>query len=83
MPRLRDSLIQLNAERYGRVFPDPTGPARAPIVIPNPPVSPAHLTASTVMISSLPAIATTVDGITRQFYAHPTVPTRRLMVSSQ
>jgi hypothetical protein len=38
---------------------------------------PAHLTQSTVMISSLPAISTIVDGTTRQFYGGRGLPTRR------
>jgi hypothetical protein len=40
---------------------------------------PANLTPSTVMISSMPVIATTVDGITRQFYRYGGLPTRRLI----
>ena len=51
-------------------------PAPPPILTPS---LPADLTLSTVMISSLPGIATNVDGITRQFNGRGTVPTRRLI----
>jgi hypothetical protein len=42
---------------------------------------PSHLTRSPVMISSLPAISTNVDGITRQFYNPRGLPSRRLSQS--
>jgi hypothetical protein len=49
---------------------------------PAPPLTPVHppdLSPSTVMISSLPGIATNVDGVTRQFNGRGTVPTRRIV----
>jgi len=48
-----------------------------PIATPIIPHLPAHLVQSPVMISSLPAISTQVDGVTRQFYNTGRVPTRR------
>jgi hypothetical protein len=42
-----------------------------------PPDLPQHLKLSPVFISSLPAMSTDVDGITRQFYGKTIVPTRR------
>lgn len=55
---------------------------RVQVSLPTPP--PEHLSQSTVMISSLPSIATTVDGITRQFYSSRTLrlPVRRLSLPS-
>jgi hypothetical protein len=54
-------------------------PGQGPVAIATPvlPQVPAHLIQSTVMISSLPAISTVVDGITRQFYGARGLPTRR------
>jgi hypothetical protein len=54
----------------------PVQPAPVP---PIPTPLPAHLVPSSVMISSLPALGTDVDGITRQFYPNNN-PTRRLVV---
>jgi len=73
MPSLKDSLVSLNPDRYQ------PAQSEAPPAIQNAPIQPAHLTPSTVMISSLPAIATDVDGITRQFYRKGGLPTRRLI----
>jgi len=44
-----------------------------------PPDQPAHLKLSPVFITSLPAMSTDVDGITRQFYGR-VVPTRRSLL---
>jgi hypothetical protein len=52
----------------------------APIATPILSQIPVHLTQSPVMISSLPGIATVVDGITRQFYGGARVPTRRVIL---
>jgi hypothetical protein len=73
MPSLKDSLVTLDSGRY-----QPASGAALP-AMQNPPILPAHLVASTVLISSLPSIATDVDGITRQFYRYGGLPTRRLM----
>ena len=73
MPSLKDSLVTLNPNRY-----QPAQSDRTP-AIQNPTIQPAHLMSSTVMISSMPVIATTVDGITRQFYRYGGLPTRRLI----
>ena len=77
MPTLRDSAVPLDPAAYRQITPVTTAPAVAPQ---NAPAQPAHLTRSAVMISSLPSIATTVDGITRQFYGAGNLPTRRLML---
>jgi hypothetical protein len=56
-------------------------PAR-PVGMPTPaPPLPTNLSQSTIMLSSLPSIATNVDGITRQFYGTGrNLPTRRLIL---
>jgi len=46
----------------------------------HPPATPEHLQQSTIMISSLPSIATSVDGVTRQFYGSGNLPKRRLIL---
>jgi hypothetical protein len=51
----------------------------APIKPPLPPEPPQHLKLSPVFISSMPAMSTDVDGITRQFYGRPNLPTRRVI----
>lgn len=74
MPRLRDSAIDLPAEFHGAarsIEPPPT-------INQHPPVLPPHLGVSSTMISSLPAISTSLDGPTRQFYRRISVPTRRI-----
>lgn len=77
MPSLRDSLIAIDPARYKPVS---QGPARAPVVNRPAPPLPPHLSRSVVMISSMPTIATNVDGITRQFYGiRGGLPTRRLI----
>lgn len=78
MPSLRASAIELPSNRYRKIDPiqrgtDPTG--FRPGLPPEPPIA---VRRSSVMISSLPSIATDVDGIARQFYGGPNVPTRRL-----
>jgi hypothetical protein len=75
MPSLRDSAIQLDSDRYRAVSPS----AQADIIQHAPAVS-AFLTKSPVMISSLPSIATSVDGIVRQFYGIRNLPQRRLIL---
>lgn len=70
MPNLRDSAIKLDPAKYQPV----------PTMVPPAPVIPAHLQQSSVMISSLPSISTSVDGIIRQFYGGARVPTRRLIL---
>ena len=57
-----------------------TPTAGRPIATPIISQIPVHLAQSTVMISSLPGIATVVDGITRQFYGGARVPTRRVIL---
>jgi len=75
MPSLQASAVELNPERYTPATV-PTQ-AQAPH---NAPLMPDHLLQSSIMVSSLPAIATSVDGITRQFYGSGRFPTRRLIL---
>jgi hypothetical protein len=80
MPSLRNSLVDLDAKRWQRI--DPT---RAPVGHPAPfipmpaPEPPVAIRRSPGMISSLPPIAQSVDGVTRQFYGGANFPTRRLV----
>lgn len=60
--------------------PPPSSDPSRPIATPVIPQLPAHYTQSPVMISSLPGMATLVDGITRQFYGGARVPTRRVVM---
>lgn len=62
-----------------RIGAHPVQPVAGPIHVP--PQLPEHLSQSTVMLSSLPSIATNVDGITRQFY-NSNLPIRRLILPS-
>lgn len=75
MPRMRTSATRLSQKDYAEM------PAAAPAMQPLTPELPTHLAPSTVLITSLPSIATNVDGVTRQFYLNR-VPTRRLSLSS-
>jgi hypothetical protein len=77
VPTLNDSRIKADPERYRAV---PATPGFATSIAP-PPVLPSHLLRSPVMLSSLPAITTTVDGITRQFYNPRGLPSRRISQS--
>lgn len=73
MPSLRESAIELSPSRYRRLPSEP-----APFQ-PNPaPALPIGVQRATVMISSLPPIATDVDGVLRQFYGGRNLPFRRL-----
>jgi hypothetical protein len=78
MPNLRQSLVELDPKRYerhgtvGQSGPEPFRPMPAP-------EPPTGIARSAVMISSLPAVSTYVDGILRQFYGGPRVPTRRIL----
>ncbi len=75
MPSLSERSQPINRERW-----NPVKPPAAPIFNPTMPTPlPAHLTQSTVFLSSLPSIATTTDGVTRQFYG-TNYPTRRLIL---
>jgi hypothetical protein len=79
MPSLKKSLVELDPKRYQRLDPH-AGPARAEPFLPMPaPEPPLGIRRSTVMISSLPIISTSVDGVLRQFYGGPNFPTRRLV----
>jgi hypothetical protein len=71
MPTLAASRAA-SLDNYKPVQPTPARPPLTPLL-------PADLNVSSVMISSLPGIATNVDGITRQFNGRGTVPTRRLI----
>lgn len=62
-----------------RIAPQPIQPVRGPVHMP--PQLPYNLAKSAVQLSSLPSIATDVDGITRQFYNN-NLPTRRLILPS-
>jgi len=75
VPSLRNSAVPLDQSRYS---PVQNVVPQQPLV----PVLPQHLRQSSVMISSLPAISTDVDGITRQFEGGSANPTRRLVVPS-
>jgi hypothetical protein len=78
MPSLRASRIELPPDRYRRIDPvTPEGGFRPSL----PPEHPIAIRRSPVMISSLPSIATDVDGATRQFYGGANVPTRRLSLA--
>lgn len=87
MPSLKNSLRELDPKRYQRIDPHPVGgPIRAhepepfrPSPSPQPPIA---IRRSPVMLSSLPPISTDVDGVIRQFYGGPNVPTRRLVSPS-
>lgn len=59
---------------------DPIQRVKNPVSMPTP--VPYNLAQSTIMISSLPSIATNVDGVTRQFYGGRPLPTRRLILPS-
>jgi hypothetical protein len=73
MPSLKASAVSLDPQQYRHVAPTQVPEQQLP------PVLPAHLVQSTVMISSMPSIVTNVDGITRQFYGcSRTTPMRRL-----
>lgn len=77
MPRMRDSAIDLPERFQG----DPVhrgGMMESPPAPQHPPVLPPYLGPSSTMISSLPAISTSLDGATRQFYRRISVPTRRI-----
>jgi len=75
MPSLRVSRVELDPSRYRRISPTPDPVGFRPNPAPEPPIA---IRRSPVMISSLPAIATDRDGLARQFYGGPNVPTRRL-----
>jgi hypothetical protein len=77
MPSLISRSVEAHPVRYQPVAP----PAMPNVNIPPAPMLPSHLTRSPVMISSLPAISTNVDGITRQFYNPRGLPSRRLSQS--
>ena len=79
MPSLSASRVTLDPDHYRPVDGAGVG---GPAPVQHPPVLPAHLTQSTVMISSLPSIATSGDGLTRQFYGSGRLPTRRLILPS-
>lgn len=74
MPTLRNSLMHLDPARWGQPISSPAEPpALRPVALP------AHLSPSSTMITSLPALSTEVDGITRQFYRSGRVPMRRVV----
>jgi hypothetical protein len=76
MPSLKESRIEFDPGRYRRL------PIQQPIFNPAlPPEAPVAIRRSPVMISSLPPISTSVDGVLRQFYGGRNVPTRRLVTS--
>jgi hypothetical protein len=77
MPSLKSSLVELDPARYERA--DPRAPAAAPFIAMPAPEPPIAIRRSAVMISSLPAISTNVDGVLRQFYGGRNFSTRRLV----
>jgi hypothetical protein len=82
MPSLKNSLVDLDPKRYERI--DPRVPQRSPVApfLPMPaPEPPLAIRRSPVMISSLPPISSSVDGVLRQFYGGANFPTRRLVSS--
>lgn len=93
MPTVDNSRVRLDPERYRRMSPrhpvggpepreeDPREEDPYQREHPIAPELPVWLRQSPVMISSLPSISTSVDGLIRQFYGGPNVPTRRLMLA--
>lgn len=77
MPTLKASRFELSPERYRQVQSNPQS-LRMPAG--NAPQHPVVVRRSPVMISSLPSISTDVDGVSRQFYDGPNIPTRRLIL---
>ena len=77
MPSLSNSLVELDAKRYQRL--DPHAPPPAPFLPMPAPELPLGIRRSPFMVSSLPAISTSVEGVLRQFYGGQNVPTRRLV----
>jgi len=76
MARLVDSTVELNPEQYRRI--ETPG---ASDNIPTAPAQPYFLSQSSVMICSLPSVATGADGVIRQFNnAASHLPTRRILV---
>jgi hypothetical protein len=74
MPSLKNSAVELNKARYDRVMPTAAvGAQQLPLG------PPAYFTRSTVFITSLPAISSNLDALTRQFYG-TRLPVRRLSV---
>jgi hypothetical protein len=82
MPTLSKSRKPLDPSRYRRIDQPRGNPieTHVPFAPHLPPEPPVVIRRSPVMISSLPSIATNVDGIARQFYGGPNVPTRRLVL---
>lgn len=78
MPSMQASRVDLPADRYRRMPNAVSNPQS--FHVQNAPELPTVIRRSTVMISSLPSIATDVDGVARQFYGGQKVPTRRLML---
>lgn len=77
MPSMKASRIELSPSRY-RLRSDPQS---LRVSAGNAPEAPMVARRSSILISSLPSIATDVDGVARQFYGGQNVPTRRLMLS--
>jgi hypothetical protein len=80
MPSMKDSLVPLDPQRWKPV--NPVHPTGGPEPVQHGPVQPPHLIRSPVMISSLPGMATSTDGLTRQFYGGKNLPIRRLILPS-
>lgn len=72
MPSLKASAVELS-DNYRSLAPEASVSP-----VPHPPIPPAHATQSSVMISSMPSVSTSSDGITRQFYGGRNLPTRRI-----
>lgn len=81
MPSLRSRATGLtgyqlrNPATTGGVPPAGLPPASHPAL---PPVMPEHLVANSMMLTSLPAVSTTLDGATRQFFRGVNLPVRRV-----
>ena len=73
MPTLNQSAVTLDPNRWQQQAQQNTAnaPGHAPVLG-------DWLTMSSVLISSMPTISTTVDGITRQFYGPHNLPLRRI-----
>jgi chitinase len=74
MPSLNSRAVQTPTNFVRKAASQPG----APTPIQNAPEIPNYLQRNTAMISSLPSIANTLDGASRQFYGAGNLPYRRV-----